>query len=76
MVAAWLAEGAVARWRGPVGTLRDGAFAPDASQERFVAPGGMRRLAQHLANQATKSGARACPMRAHTVCLPSQLQDV
>lgn len=52
MVERWAADGVVARWHGPVGRLRDGAFTRDDSQERWVAPGGMRALAQYLAGQA------------------------
>lgn len=54
MVERWAADGAVARWRGPVGRLRDGAFTPDDSQERWIAPGGMRALAQYLAGTARR----------------------
>lgn len=54
MVERWAADGVVARWHGPVGRLRDGAFTRDDSQERWVAPGGMRALAQYLAGQARR----------------------
>ncbi|PRW18398.1 hypothetical protein C2E21_9262 [Chlorella sorokiniana] len=56
MVERWAADSAVARWRGPVGRLRDGAFQRDDSQERWVAPGGMRALAHYLAGQARRGG--------------------
>lgn len=56
MVADWQAAGVVEEWQGPVGTLHGGAFTPDASTEpRYVARGGMRCLASHLAAQATQA---------------------
>lgn len=56
MVADWQAAGVVEEWSGPVGTLRAGAFTPDPSTEpRYVARGGMRRLATHLAGQASQA---------------------
>lgn len=56
MVQRWAADGAVARWHGPVGRLQDGAFTPDDGQERWIAPGGMRALAQYLAGAARRGG--------------------
>lgn len=53
MVDRWEADGAVMRWAGPVGSLRDGSFVADGAQPRYVARGGMRRLASHLAAQAS-----------------------
>lgn len=53
-MATWLAEGAVREWQGPVGTLqRGGAFSPlpPGSPARYVATGGMRMLAQHVAQR-------------------------
>jgi hypothetical protein len=56
MVRRWEADGAVGRWEGPVGTLRSGAFTPDLDgPPRYVARGGMRRLAQYLAGQASQA---------------------
>ena len=56
MVADWQAAGVVEEWRGPVGALRAGAFTPDPSPgPRYVARGGMRRLATHLAGQASRA---------------------
>lgn len=54
LVDEWLAAGAVREWRGPVGTLRagDGSFEPlpAGGPPRYVAVGGMARLAEHLAS--------------------------
>ena len=64
MAQQWESDGAVRRWEGPVvGTLRDGVFAPDDASSsgavRYVGSGGMRRLAQYLASQASHDGAAA-----------------
>ncbi|WIA18940.1 hypothetical protein OEZ85_003609 [Tetradesmus obliquus] len=56
-VQAWLAAGVVQRWQGPVGVLRPGGtFEPlgDATP-LYVATGGMRQLAQHMADEAVVS---------------------
>lgn len=52
----WERDGVVQRWAGPVGTLQDGAFEPDASGAvRYVARRGMRSLATHLAGRASRA---------------------
>lgn len=50
---AWVAAGAVKRWRGPVGTLRPGGvFTPlDSGVPVYVATGGMRQLAESMAEE-------------------------
>jgi predicted NAD/FAD-dependent oxidoreductase len=55
-VQAWLEAGVVRQWRGPVGTLSPGGrFNPlDPEVELFVAPGGMRKLAQAMADEVRK----------------------
>lgn len=56
MVDQWEADGAVRRWDGPVGALRDGAFSPDpATQPRYVGARGMRSLATYLAGAASRA---------------------
>eukprot|EP00879_Flechtneria_rotunda_P022075 GHRR01023291.1.p1 GENE.GHRR01023291.1~~GHRR01023291.1.p1 ORF type:complete len:455 (+),score=135.96 GHRR01023291.1:291-1655(+) len=52
-VTAWLASGVVQQWQGPVGTLKAGGIFQQfgADQQLYVAAGGMRRLAQHMADQ-------------------------
>ncbi|EFN58722.1 hypothetical protein CHLNCDRAFT_16675, partial [Chlorella variabilis] len=50
----WQAAGVVQRWEGPVGRLRGGSFVPDGGQERYMARGGMRQLAEHLAGRASR----------------------
>jgi predicted NAD/FAD-dependent oxidoreductase len=67
MVQQWESNGAVRRWEGPVvGTLQDGVFAPDDASSsgavRYVGNGGMRRLAQYLASQASSNGAPLLPL--------------
>lgn len=55
-------DGAVRAWEGPVGALQHGVFEPwPAEPIRYIAVGGMRRLAEHLAEQV---GVRAAPERA------------
>lgn len=52
----WERDGVVCRWDGPVGTLENGAFAPDDSgAPRYVARRGMRSLATHLAGRASRA---------------------
>lgn len=63
MVDRWVADGVVTRWEGPVGTLREGSFQADASQERYVARRGMRYLAQYLATQALREAGGAGSQR-------------
>ncbi|KAL4432882.1 hypothetical protein ABPG77_008208 [Micractinium sp. CCAP 211/92] len=56
MVDEWERDGVVCRWDGPVGTLENGAFAPDDSgASRYVARRGMRSLATHLAGRASRA---------------------
>eukprot|EP00198_Chlamydomonas_reinhardtii_P003837 XP_001693173.1 predicted protein [Chlamydomonas reinhardtii] len=55
----WLATGLVRVWEGPVGTLRAGAGAfarLPPSPPRYVAVGGMRRLAEALGEQLEAGG--------------------
>lgn len=59
MVDDWLATGLVRVWEGPVGTLRAGAGAfarLPPSPPRYVAVGGMRRLAEALGEQLEAGG--------------------
>jgi hypothetical protein len=50
---AWVAAGAAKRWQGPVGMLKPGGvFTPlDSSVPVYVATGGMRQLAQSMAEE-------------------------
>lgn len=50
---AWVAAGAAKRWQGAVGTLKPGGvFEPlDQSVAVYVATGGMRQLAEHMAEE-------------------------
>lgn len=53
----WQAAGAVKRWGGPVGSLcADGTCKPVPSNDRYVAVGGMRSLAEHLVAEAVATG--------------------
>ncbi|GFR40845.1 hypothetical protein Agub_g1494 [Astrephomene gubernaculifera] len=54
----WLAAGAVQLWEGPVGSLHapSGAFRLLPPQPRYVASGGMRALAQRLAEEVAQEG--------------------
>lgn len=52
----WEREGIVHRWEGPVGTLRGGTFEADPDTVRYVAKGGMRFLAEHLASELHAEG--------------------
>lgn len=53
---AWVAAGAAKRWQGPVGTLKPGGvFTPlDSSVPVYVATGGMRQLAESMAEEAVQ----------------------
>lgn len=55
-VASWEAAGIVQRWQGPVGTLKSGGgFEPLSSDAPlYIANGGMRALAQHMADQVCR----------------------
>lgn len=50
---AWVAAGAAQRWQGPVGTLKQGGvFEPlNPGVAVYVAAGGMRQLAEHMAEE-------------------------
>jgi predicted NAD/FAD-dependent oxidoreductase len=51
--------GIIKEWEGPVGTLRCGVFtAFPCTPARFIAPRGMRSLAEHIATQATSAEIR------------------
>lgn len=55
-VAAWETAGVVKRWQGAVGTLKSGGvFEPlSPGVPLYVANGGMRKLAQHMAEQVRR----------------------
>jgi hypothetical protein len=54
----WEAAGAIRQWQGPVGTLKPGgAFQPfNPSTPLYVAVGGMRQLAEHMAEKVRQQG--------------------
>lgn len=73
-VASWEAAGVVQRWQGAVGTLTPGGVFKPLSPDTplYVAKGGMRRLAQHMAEQvwpAAPAAVAAASKRQCFICL-------
>lgn len=67
---AWVAAGAAKRWQGTVGTLKPvGVFEPlDPSVAVYVATGGMRQLAEHMAEEVSACAVCVIRLRFAVLC--------